>query len=244
MAETQMSKLSLSIATLLGADSRRDIESAISTIRDLYGFAHMTFLSVGISAGERAQWAFCTTYPGEWTSRYLERNYFRIDPVVAIYRTGFQPVDWASLAEFSDGAHELFHEALEVGIGRNGVTMPIRGPSGERSLFSVTSNLSVENWIELRRSTKHDLMLLSHYMHERFMAVTGTRSHYFRALSRRERECLQLLAGGVVPKRIAHRLHLSESAVRLYLASAKRKLDATTIYQAIARASTLELIEV
>lgn len=87
-------------------------------------------------------------------------------------------------------------------------------------------------------------MLLSHYMHEKFLIITGVRSDHYGSLSRRERECLQLIARGSVPKRIARQLQLSESAVRLYLANARRKLEARTVYQAIARASFLEFIEV
>ena len=241
-----MTKLKLSVATLIRADSKRDLDNAVLVIRDLYGFAHMTFLLVDVSADERALTTYCTTYPQEWTARYLERNYFRIDPVVATFRTGFLPVDWSSLDKFSEGAREMFREAIKLGIGPNGVTVPVRGPSGERSLFSATatSTSSRQDWRALRRSTEHDLMLLSHYIHEKFLMATGVRSNRYRSLSRRERECLELVARGSVPKGIARQLHLSESAVRLYLANARRKLEAATVYQAIARASFLELIDV
>lgn len=232
------------MAAVREASSKRDLDSAIGVIRNLYGFAHVVFLSVKVSAFERPHMAYCTTYPDEWTLRYLQKDYFRIDPVVAIYRTGFHPVDWSSLDQSSENARELFREAGAMGIGSNGITVPVRGPSGERSLFSATSDASEQDWRHLCEATKHDLMLLSHYMHERFLAVTGTRARRYRELSRRERECLELLAKGLVPKRIAVNLQLSESAVRLYLASARRKLNAATIYQAIARASFLELIDV
>lgn len=239
-----MPKLLLSVSTLIRADSKRDLDDAVLMIRDLYGFAHMTFLLVDVSAREGALTTYCTTYPQEWTTRYVERNYFRIDPVVATFRTGFLPVDWSSLNKFSEGAREMFREAIRFGIGPNGVTVPVRGPSGERSLFSATSTSSRRDWRVLRRSTEQDLMLLSHYIHEKFLMVTGIRSNRYRPLSRRERECLELVARGSIPKRIARQLDVSESAVRLYLANARRKLEAATVYQAIARASFLELIEI
>ncbi|QCL97981.1 LuxR family transcriptional regulator [Agrobacterium tumefaciens] len=239
-----MRKLPLSVATLNGAESKRDLDHAIGVIRDLYGFAHMAFLSAGISAGERGQRTYCTTYPVEWIARYIDRDYFRTDPVVATCRTGFLPVDWSSFDKSSKGVREMFLEATALGIGPNGITVPVRGPFGERSVFSAASNASRQDWRALRRSAEHDLMLLSHYMHEKFLIITGVRSNHYRSLSRRERECLQLVARGSVPKRIARQLHLSESAVRLYLANARRKLEARTVYQAIARASFLEFIEV
>jgi DNA-binding CsgD family transcriptional regulator len=244
MVEAQALKLSLSITKLRGVRSRQEFDGAIGEIRSLYGFAHLVFLCVRSPVVEGPLLLYCTTYPEEWTSRYLQKEYFNIDPVVAIYRTGFQPVDWSSLDLSSEKTRDLFSEAVEMGVGRNGVTVPIRGPSGERSLFSATSNMPRREWRDLRASARHDLMLLSHYMHERFLSINGIRTRHHRGLSRREQECLQLLARGVVPKRIASRLQLSESAVRLYLGTARRKLKAETTYQAIARASFLELIEV
>lgn len=244
MTEAQAPRLSLSIAALREARSKEDIDHAIGEIRSLYGFTHLVFLSVRSPALARPHMVYCTTYPEAWTSRYLQKDYYKIDPVVAIYRTGFQPVDWSSLNQSSETVQAFFREAVATGVGRSGITVPIRGPFGARSLFSATSESSGPEWIDLRASASHDLQLLSYYVQEIFSSVTGLYSRYYRGLSRREQECLQLLAMGVVPKRIALRLQLSESAVRLYLAKAKRKLNAETTYQAIARASFLELIEV
>lgn len=239
-----MQKLPLSIARIKGAASKGDLDHAVGAIRDLYGFAHMAFLSVGVSIGQRAHMAFCTTYPREWVARYIDRDYFMIDPAIATRRTGFLPVDWSSFETSSTEARDMFIEAAALGVGPNGVTMPVRGPLGERSIFSATSSASPSDWRALRKSTDHDLMLLSHYMHEKFLIITGFRSSRYRPLSRREHECLQLVGRGFVPKRIARQLDLSESAVRLYLGSARKKLESRTAYQAIARASFLELIEV
>ncbi|MBM7324789.1 LuxR family transcriptional regulator [Agrobacterium sp. S2] len=239
-----MRKLPLSIARINGVTGKDDLGHAIGTIRDLYGFAHMAFLSVGFPTGERAQMAYCATYPREWIARYIDRDYFMIDPAIATRRTGFFPVDWSSFETSSTVVREMFIEATAFGIGPNGVTLPVRGPFGERSVFSATSNASPRDWRALRGSAEHDLMLLSHYIHEKFLIIAGFRSRRYRPLSRRERECLQLLGRGFVPKRIARQLDLSESAVRLYLGSARKKLEARTACQAIARASFLELIEV
>ncbi|MDS7598465.1 LuxR family transcriptional regulator [Agrobacterium tumefaciens] len=244
MGEAQLQKLSWSISALREADSKPEFESRIAGIRDVYGFSHLTFLSVEMSTLGRGYLSYSTTYPEEWTSRYIERRYVRIDPVVEIYRSGFQPVDWSSLDRASDHTRKFFNEALDMGIGPSGMTVPVRGSSGSRSLVSATSAVFGQEWSDLRTSTKHDLMLLSHYMHEQFQTVTGAHAQTCRDLSRREKECLQLLARGITPKRIAFALQLSERTVRLYLGSARRKLGAATTYQAIARASFFELIEI
>lgn len=244
MGNLQLLTLSWSLAMLRRAGSGADLEGAIARIRDRYRFAHLVFLVVRLADRQDAYPFYCTTYPEEWISLYLQKNYFDIDPVIDLSRTGFLPVDWSNLDRKSPAARSFFKEAESFDIGRHGLTIPIRGPSGERSLFSVTSNFPRREWRKLRKSSKHDLQVLSHYLHEKVLSVSGLRkSGGYRQLSRREQECLQLLARGLVSKRIAARLQISENAVRLYLKLAKRKLEARTMYQAIARASFLEIIQ-
>jgi DNA-binding CsgD family transcriptional regulator len=244
MEDRQQSPLSWSLTMLRRVGSRADLNVAIAHIRDRYQFAHLVFLVVRPANRADTYPFHCTTYPEEWTSLYLRKNYFEIDPVIELSRSGFLPVDWSNLDRRSPRSRSFFKEAGSFDIGRHGLTVPIRGPSGERTLFSVTSNLSGPEWRKLRISSYHDLQILSHYLHEKVLFVSDLRkSGGYRKLSRREQECLQLLARGLVSKRIAARLQISESAVRLYLRSARHKLDAATIYQAIARASFLEIIQ-
>ncbi|NTJ66519.1 LuxR family transcriptional regulator [Agrobacterium rhizogenes] len=238
------SRLARSLAILQKAGSEADLNAAVADIRDRYQFAHLVFLLVRFAnRADTFPW-YCTTYPEEWTSLYLRKNYFEIDPVIELYKTGLLPVDWSGLDRRSARTRGFFREANAFGVGRHGVTVPVRGPSGERSLLSATSNLPWREWRKLRASSSHELQVLSCYLHEKVLTVSGLRKNGgYRKLSRREQECLQLLASGMVPKRIAARLQISEDAVRLYLRLARRKLDATTIYQAIARASFLELVQ-
>ncbi|MBB3429072.1 DNA-binding CsgD family transcriptional regulator [Rhizobium sp. BK312] len=242
--QQRRSRLAWSLAILRKADSEADLNVALADIRGRYQFAHLVFLLVRLANRTGTYPWYCTTYPEEWTSLYHRNNYFEIDPVIELYKTGFLPVDWSSLDRRSARTRSFLQEANAFGVGRHGVTIPVRGPSGERSLFSATSNLSGREWRKLRASSSHELQVLSCYLHEKALTVSGLRkSGVYRKLSRREQECLQLISSGLVPKRIATRLQISEDAVRLYLRLARRKLDAATIYQAIARASFLELIQ-
>ena len=209
-----------------------------------YGLSHMTFLVAYIRGQSERYPYFCTTYPEAWTERYIDNGYFDIDPVIDVLRWGHLPVDWSSLDWRPPRASRFLKEARGHDIGPHGLTVPIRGPRGERCLFSVTSNRPKRDWSSLRASGIHELHILSHYLHETVLAVTGLRdSGHYRELSRRERQCLQLLATGRISKQIAAELGISESAVKLYLRSARTKLGASTSHQAIAKASFLELIE-
>lgn len=233
-----------SLKTVRRAGSINDLNAAMSDVRDWYGFSHLVFLLVRPANHPNIAPLFCATYPEEWTSLYLQKNYLEVDPVIQFSQTGFLPYDWSGLDRTSEAARMFFNEAKEFGIGVNGLTVPVRGPGGERSLLSATSNLRGKDWRTLRTSSKNDLLVLSHFLHEKVLMVSGLRKNGpHHRLSKREQQCLQLVASGIVPKRIASQLQLSESAVRLYLRSSRGKLNARTMYQAIATASFLEIIQ-
>lgn len=238
-------RLSSSLATLQAAKRPEELRPALNELCWRYGLSHMTLLVVRVGNRPGLFPYYCTTYPEAWTEIYLDKGYFEIDPVINVARRGHLPVDWSSLEQGSREVDRFFEEARSHDIGPNGLTIPIRGSNGERCLFSVTSNLPEHDWTGLRNSSIHDLHILSHYLHEAALAVTGLREAVrFRDLSRRERQCLQLLATGRISKQIAAALGISENAVKLYLRSARRKLGASTSYQAVAKASFLELIAI
>lgn len=90
------------------------------------------------------------------------------------------------------------------------------------------------NGVELSR-----LVLLGTHFNMRCQTLLALDDALPRPLSPRERECMQWLAAGKVTKEIGDLLHLSDSAVNLYVANAKRKLRADTREQAVARALLL-----
>ncbi len=238
-------RLSSTLKTLKRVRHGDELDLVLAEIRQAYGFAHATFLVVRAGISPLCYPYFRTTYPPEWTDTYLRENHFEIDPVIAISRTGLLPVDWHALRVPSEKSKAFLRDARAFGVGRHGLSVPVRGSRGERSLFSVTSNASRSDWRRLRDSSIHELQILSHYLHDKALPVSGLRAfREHNVLSRRERECLRLVALGELPKRIAATLGISEGTVRLYLRLARRKLGARTLYQAVARASFLEMIDV
>ena len=67
-------------------------------------------------------------------------------------------------------------------------------------------------------------------------------SHEVPALSRREREVLQLFADGLTTEQVASALHLSPTTIRSYGEQGMRKLAACTRVHAVATAMRLEFI--
>lgn len=241
--KTQTS-ISISLETLRRIERLDGLELALEQICARYRLSHMTFLVVRNGTSSNAYPYYCSTYPREWIRTYFDKGYFEIDPVIQILRKGLLPVDWSTLDRNSAQVIRFFDDAHSHGVGPNGLTLPVRGANGERSLLSVASNLLEPEWLHLCISSTHDLHILSHYLHEKVLALSGLREEVrLRDLSRRETQCLHLLASGKIYKQIAAALGISESSVRLYLRSARRKLGASTSHHAVAKASFLELIK-
>ncbi|TCQ97990.1 LuxR family transcriptional regulator [Neorhizobium sp. JUb45] len=238
-------RLSKSLARLRLVVDSTGFEPALRDVSAIYGLKHTTCLIVRANVGTKLYPFFCTTYPRCWTDIYLARSYFKIDPVVGSIRWARLSVDWSRFQRNSPAVDQFFEEARLHDVGTSGLTVPVRGPGGERSLFSVSSDLPTQTWAKISEGLSHDLQILSHYMHEKVMTVVDIQAgSAVRRLSAREKQCLEALASGRLPKQIAASLGLSESAVRLYLRSAKRKLGASTTYHAVAKASLFELISI
>ncbi|MUZ75271.1 LuxR family transcriptional regulator [Agrobacterium vitis] len=206
---------------------------------DIQNLAFQIISPVSRNAGRPL---FITTYEPHWIQQYVSLNYFEIDPVVLIGKSSFLPLDWDEIDRTSSIRRFLFAEAESYGVGKRGITMPVRGPGQERSLITVTTFDSEDQWKRRRAVLLRDFHLVAYFLHERSLHLTGLRVAQRPTLSRREKQCLELLARGAAPKQIAYQLDLSISTVRLYLSSARLKLGAANKYEAIARAVQHELI--
>jgi DNA-binding CsgD family transcriptional regulator len=226
------------------AASVDDLSAVLFGLRDESGLAHLVYHAASVPAFDKVNPLLLLTYDHAWVQRYTERDYFRIDPVVAAGRKGFLPIDWLTVEHASNEARHFFAEAESYGVGRHGFTLPIRGPAGERALFTITTNATDEHWHRWRFSHLRDFHLLEHYFHDRAMRLAGLRSdQVMRPLSSRETQCLESLMRGQAPGQAADALGLSVSAVHGYLRTARQKLECSTLEHAIAKAIRLDLVQ-
>jgi DNA-binding CsgD family transcriptional regulator len=233
--------------------ARRDIEQAkdidglynvLANLRDESGLAHLVYHAVHIPAFDKTNALLVLTYDDAWIKRYHERDYFQIDPVVLEGSKGFLPIDWMTVEHHTTQARHFFAEAERYGVGRHGFTLPIRGPLGERALFTITTNAADEHWHRWRYTYLRDFRLLADSFHERAMRLSGLRhDHVMRPLSPREKQCLENILRGRTPGQVAADLGLSASAVHAYLRTARQKLECATLEQAIAKAIRFDIIK-
>jgi DNA-binding CsgD family transcriptional regulator len=220
-----------------------DLFTVLKDMRDQTDLAHLVYHAASVPTAGKENPLLVLTYDDTWVRRYVEADYFQIDPVIQASVRGFLPVDWLNVDQHGAQSRHFFQEAQRYGVGRHGMTIPIRGPEGELALFTINADVSDEHWHRWRFSYLRDLHLLAHYFHDRAMRVTGLRHvSTMRPLARREKQCLEGIMRGQTPGQISSSLNLSISAVHAYLRTARRKLECATLPEAVGKAIRLELL--
>ncbi|TFL19412.1 helix-turn-helix transcriptional regulator [Jannaschia formosa] len=214
------------------------LNTSVHELRDCYDVEHLAYHSVK-SGGD--QWG-ALTYAPVWVAAYIEHNFQTVDPVVLACFNRFTPVDWKRLDWSTRPARALLGEAIANGLGNQGFSLPIRGPSGQFALFTVNHRAGDSSWEHFTRDHLHELLLAAHYVNERALALDGEGHAPHQALSPRETDALTLLAAGKSRAQAAERLRISEHTLRVYIESARFKLGAMNTTHAVANALSRGLI--
>lgn len=216
-----------------------DLSSEILRLRDVLDAEHVVYHSVN-STGE--QYA-ALTYSSDWVQRYLDADYARIDPVVQGCFRRFDPVDWGALDWSGRRVRDFMGEAQDAGIGQHGMSVPVRGPSGQFALFTVNQNGPERTWDAYAREHRHSVLLAAHFINQKALEIErGTDLVEGPSLSPRETDSLRMLALGYSRARAADSLSISEHTLRVYIESARDKLGAANTTHAVARALSSGLI--
>ena len=216
-----------------------EVSHAVTRFRDEYGTAHAIYHVVGDTGREYG--AF--TYDMPWVEHYISESYGHIDPSVLKSLRSFSPVNWADQDWSAPRARTLMHEAVENGVGKHGLSVPVRGANGQLAMFSVSAYESDDAWGAFTTESTNDLLLAAHYLHVKSAQIMGDDYQTpLPNLSPRERDALTLLSVGSSRAEAAEKLQISEHTLRVYVDSARTKLGAMNTTHAVALALTRGLI--
>lgn len=209
----------------------------LTELGEKFGFSNITYFFLSSKAVTGSPGKLLTTYAEEWQSHYFAMNYDEIDPIIWAGMRSFLPVDWTMVPKPTGKSKQFFGEAMEFGVSDQGVTIPVRGASGETALVSMNSELGQKDWSAYLNSIRSDLIYFACLLHKTVLdAVAGPAQFEMVDLTGREKIVLQFAAMGKTSKDTATVLAISERTVETHLANAAAKLQACTKTQAVARA--------
>lgn len=165
------------------------------------------------------------TWPQTWQDHYTENVYGLRDPMVAWAFTKKGYCRWSE-CPFPD-PFNIVGQAAEHGL-KHGATISC-GPISSRTIVGIARDDR-----EFHEEEMAEVEKLVIYLHE---ATEPPKS-----LTNAQKEALELIAQGYRHAEAAHRLGISESALKLRLSSARNRLLARTTAEAVQRAKDYKLI--
>jgi DNA-binding CsgD family transcriptional regulator len=173
-----------------------------------------------------------STYPKPWQSRYFLRRYGEIDPVIKWGSAAVLPFDWADLEIDEPDAQRFFADAIRHGIGRRGLSVPVRGRKATHSLVSYTGDMSQQDWVRFKSSNLQYLQQLSALIDS--AANIGSKQPRSEVqLSPREEQCLVWAARGKTHQELADILGIGSGSVKSHLDSSRHKLHCINVAHAV-----------
>jgi len=175
-------------------------------------------------------------YPERWVRIYLESQLQAIDPVLQRASRSALPFFWDDeemTRNLVPRQRELLAAARTFGV-ENGYTIPIHVPlsicipSGSCSVVPDTQAINSASYLAAS--------LMAPYLYHAAIRTTSDSNRARFILSRRERQCLALVAQGKDDWAIGRLLQISEHTAHAYIESAKRRLGVATRAQAVAEA--------
>ncbi len=182
------------------------------------------------------------TYSEEWINQYREKSYLEIDPVLQAVQKSILPIDWQSFDISNQKVRRFFNEAKDAGVGRNGISIPVRGRTGDSAIFSITANAKDNDWFQFKRQFMRDFQVLAVHFHQSVLISNNVIQPKFK-LSHRENEVLYWTACGKTGEESALILGISKRGVRFHIYNIMHKLNCTNVTHAVAKAIYYNLIK-
>ena len=116
--------------TILGYDEQ-DLGETLKAIASEIGVRHIACLRFALDKGcEASLTTAIATHSRGWQTQYFLKDYVHTDPVVAHGRNALLPFDWEKLASDDPTVLAFFADAAKHGVGRNGLSIPVRNRRG------------------------------------------------------------------------------------------------------------------
>jgi len=217
---------------ILGQNSD-DLVDILRELASELGISHISFVRFASNRSwDVSVLTTIVTYSKLWQTRYFLRRYGQVDPVIKHGSAAVLPFDWDSFDREDLTVQNFFADATRHGVGRNGLSIPVRSRKNAHSVVSFSSDASKEEWMRFKTLNMTYLQQLSALIDS--AAAVGSKQQTSRVqLSLREEQCLVWAARGKTHQEIADILSLSLGSVKSHLDTARHKLHCINLTHAV-----------
>ena len=242
LSETRISSAAARLTEKILGHNTEDLVAIMKEIASEAGLSHISHLHFATNKSSDATlFAGVSTYCREWQRQYFQKQYLFIDPVVKCGSTAILAFDWDTLNRDDPAILTFFADAIRHGVGRNGLSIPVRSRKNAHSLVSFNSDLPRPEWVSFKEQNMIYLQQLAALI-DSAASVNSKLPSALIKLSRREEECLIWAARGKTCREVAEILSLSTCSVRTHLDTARHKLHCINLTHAVGVALATGLI--
>jgi DNA-binding CsgD family transcriptional regulator len=229
--------------TLSASNQKTDFQRALLDICRTSGAKHAAFLMRHVPGVVGDDPFGIDTYGETWRKHLDDSNFTVGEPIKTLSDHARQPVDWSEMPKVRNRIKRFFRDFQDFQLGRHAITATFRGPSGDRSLLTLTSDVSEKRWQSCKAELAVAIGQLHPTLHNAVLKVRfGIDDVDVIRLTPRERECLVWAAHGHTSREIGVNLGLTAATVNFFIDSAVGKLAASNRAHAAAKAVALGLI--
>jgi LuxR family quorum sensing-dependent transcriptional regulator len=231
------------IAILEKITTEDDAFAEVRKVADFFGLNSFAISGIPEAHEKMDPYVLLNGWPEEWAARYLDNQYFRIDPVIQRTLLSDNAFVWSQALDpcnVDQRALKFMREAQDFKF-IDGFSVPIHSIMGFRAIVTYASDR-----VDLSPEAKSALHMISIYAHNKIKELKSVDKDSLikrsKALSPRERECISWCSEGKTAWEISAILGISERTVSHILENAQKKMNTTNRVQLVAEAIRAGLI--
>ncbi len=206
-----------------------------------------TYYAAFPKANQKPKYEYTSDNFKLWHEHFVEENYDYVDSTMDELYHSIIPVTWNIQDQIanakSNREKEMRLNSLEFGADK-GVCIPLRGPNDEFANLMV-EQMQGETCMEHLPQIQDQLFIAGqyyfHYIRKLLLKSLKARSSEY-SLSKREIQCLNLLAQKLSVSEMAKKLNITERTVNYHIQRINKKFGVKSKYQSVSEAEKLGLI--
>jgi DNA-binding CsgD family transcriptional regulator len=220
------------IDRLARADRRPILNGFLDEFQRTTGLGPVAYVAFNLPTDVAGRPLLAAACGPSWRKLHVQSGRVDLGPLLRAGLGGIAPVGWSVLERDDPIIGKLLGEALELDVGANGVSIPLRGRDGEYALFSVCVQDAGSSAMS-RHAFMRRLMVASAIFCAMVRCGSSTQESRGDQLTDRELICLRLTALRKTDDEIGLAIGASSSAARFWLETARARLNAATVDAAV-----------